>query len=559
MIKLSHISKAFGKEVLFKDLSLSFKERGLSIIKGPSGSGKSTLLNIIAGFEKADEGRLDTSQNKIMIFQNYELFDELNVYDNIFLYRPRRAKDEELLKELGLKELLNRYPKELSGGQKQRVGIMRALSFDPEVILCDEPTESLDVKNKVVVMEVLKKLAKDRQVLVVSHDEEIIKKYADHLYEIKDKSLVLVRSHEVKKESVEHSFKALSLRHLEKLLSKMILKRNLAFGFSTLLIFGLLIGLMALSKELFYISSLKNAVNADMVYVEVSDTELAKEMGLEAIVPFTSLGYKEDKYAANIYPYVGDDLGGNEVIISSKLALLADIDVGDTVSLNYNAHGEDFEITYEVKEIREEDELLMSVYYDLDEAVDYFTSLKDEGYYPNLWKYFENTAGLYQRELPYEEYANYKATLLEEGKVEDVYNPLYEARLKALEAQRAYRLIFNIAIALIIGALYIYLFIFSDRENKRFKRSAALILSFGIKKHDLKNVYIKEKLVIFIPFMIMVLGLVTLVYYFEMIEDVHAYILLTVSVSYLLIYLFYILYFIRRLDLKAVGADLKEL
>ena len=213
---------------------------------------------------------------------------------------------------------------------------------------------------------------------------------------------------------------------------------------------------------------------------------------------------------------------------------------------------------YEVKEIREEDELLMSVYYDLDEAIKYFTSLKDS-YYPNLWKYFENTAGLYQRELPYEEYAEYKATLLEEGKVEDVYNPLYEARLKATEAQRAYRLIFNIAIALIICALYIYLLIFSDRENKRFKRSSALILSFGIKKHDLKNVYIKEKLVLFVPFMIVALGLVALVYYFKMIEDVHTYILLTVSVSYLLIYLFYVLYFIKRLDLKAVGADLKEL
>ncbi len=558
MIQLSHISKAFGREVLFKDLSLCFKETGLSIIKGPSGSGKSTLLNIIAGFEKADEGRVETSQNKIMIFQNYELIDELNVYDNIFLYRPKKAKDEALLKELGLKELLNRYPKELSGGQKQRVGIMRALSFDPEVILCDEPTESLDVKNKVIVMEVLKKLAKDHQVLVVSHDEEIIKNYADHLYEIKDKGLILVRSHEVKRESVRHSFKALSLRNLEKLLSRMILKRNLAFGFSTLLIFGLLVGLMALSKELFYISPFKNAVNADMVYVEVTDTLLAEEMGLKAIAPFTSLGYKEDKYAANIYPYVDGDLGGNEVIISSKLAKIAGIDVGDKVSLNYNAHGEDFELMYEVKEIREEDELLMSVYYDLDEAIKYFTSLKDS-YYPNLWKYFENTAGLYQRELPYEEYAEYKATLLEEGKVEDVYNPLYEARLKAFEAQRAYRLIFNIAIALIICALYIYLLIFSDRENKRFKRSSALILSFGIKKHDLKNVYIKEKLVLFMPFMIIALGLVALVYYFKMIEDVHTYILLTVSVSYLLIYLFYVLYFIKRLDLKAVGADLKEL
>jgi len=94
------------------------------------------------------------------IFQNYELIEELNVYDNIFLDRREEPEDIKLLTRLGLDRLLQQYPDELSGGQKQRVGIARALISHPKIICCDEPTESLDVTNKEIVMKILKEYRK---------------------------------------------------------------------------------------------------------------------------------------------------------------------------------------------------------------------------------------------------------------------------------------------------------------------------------------------------------------------------------------------------------------
>lgn len=118
-----------------------------------SGSGKSTLLNILAGYEEIDSGQriIDKDIHITSIFQTYELINELTVYENLKMLEDIYNEDvsmDSIMQQLGLQEIKDHYPYELSAGQQQRVGIARALMQKPQVIICDEPTESLDIENK---------------------------------------------------------------------------------------------------------------------------------------------------------------------------------------------------------------------------------------------------------------------------------------------------------------------------------------------------------------------------------------------------------------------------
>ena len=213
MISLRNISKKYGNNIALDSISLDFREREFVAILGESGSGKSTLLNIIGGLDRYDSGELfikginavnykdrdwDNYREKELgfIFQGYNLIEHLNVLENVkssLLYRKRIDKNRvclEILEVLGIKRLAKRNVKDLSGGEKQRVAIARALVKDPEVLLCDEPTGALDSINSLEIMEKLKEAATERLVVVVTHNEELAKKYADRIIRIKDGRIV---------------------------------------------------------------------------------------------------------------------------------------------------------------------------------------------------------------------------------------------------------------------------------------------------------------------------------------------------------------------------------
>ena len=209
MISLRNISKKYGNNIALDSISLDFREREFVAILGESGSGKSTLLNIIGGLDRYDSGELfikginavnykdrdwDNYREKKLgfIFQGYNLIEHLNVLENVkssLLYRKRMDKNRvclEILEALGIKGLAKRNVKDLSGGEKQRVAIARALVKDPEVLLCDEPTGALDSKNGMEIMKLLKGVSKNKLVIMVTHSEELAKKYADRIIRIKD-------------------------------------------------------------------------------------------------------------------------------------------------------------------------------------------------------------------------------------------------------------------------------------------------------------------------------------------------------------------------------------
>lgn len=219
MLKLKGIKKSYKTgdfvQHALKGVDIEFRENEFVAILGPSGSGKTTLLNIIGGLDRYDQGDLiinnkstkkfknkewDAYRNNCIgfIFQSYNLISHISVLDNVMMSLTlsgvksgkAKRKAKELLKKVGLKDHAHKKPNQLSGGQMQRVAIARALSNDPKIILADEPTGALDSKTSVQIMELIKEIAEDKLVIMVTHNPELANTYANRVIEFKDGDLV---------------------------------------------------------------------------------------------------------------------------------------------------------------------------------------------------------------------------------------------------------------------------------------------------------------------------------------------------------------------------------
>lgn len=214
MLEVRNLKKIYkpkkGAQVNALDgVSLRFPEKGMVFLLGKSGSGKSTLLNVCGGLDAPTEGEVivkgrsskDFSQSDFdsyrntfigFIFQEYNILNEFSVEDNIALALELQGKSKDkaaiaaLLEEVDLTGYAKRKPNTLSGGQKQRIAIARALVKKPEIIMADEPTGALDSNTGKQVFDTLKKLSRDKLVIVVSHDREFAEQYGDRIIELKD-------------------------------------------------------------------------------------------------------------------------------------------------------------------------------------------------------------------------------------------------------------------------------------------------------------------------------------------------------------------------------------
>ena len=215
MLRLEKITKEYitgdSKVEALKGISLQFRKSEFVSILGQSGCGKTTLLNIIGGLDKYTTGDLvingkstkefkdrnwDSYRNHSVgfVFQSYNLIPHQNILSNVELAltlsgvskKERRKRAIEALEQVGLGDQLNKKPNQLSGGQMQRVAIARALVNDPEIILADEPTGALDTKTSVQIMEILKKISKDRLIIMVTHNPDLAEKYSSRIIKILD-------------------------------------------------------------------------------------------------------------------------------------------------------------------------------------------------------------------------------------------------------------------------------------------------------------------------------------------------------------------------------------
>lgn len=219
MLQIKSISKQYQTGDLVQnalnDVSLSFRDNEFVSILGPSGSGKTTLLNIIGGLDRYDSGDLiinnvstkdyedrdwDSYRNHTIgfVFQSYNLIPHQTVLANVELAltiggiskKERRKRALEALAEVGLKEQAHKRPNQMSGGQMQRVAIARALVNNPDILLADEPTGALDTETSVQVMDLLKQVAKDRLVIMVTHNPELAEEYSTRIVRLKDGKIV---------------------------------------------------------------------------------------------------------------------------------------------------------------------------------------------------------------------------------------------------------------------------------------------------------------------------------------------------------------------------------
>ena len=215
MLQIENISKKYVTGDLvqqaLKNVSLTLRDNEFVAILGPSGSGKTTLLNVIGGLDRYDSGDLiingistqkykdrdwDSYRNHTIgfVFQSYNLIPHQTVLSNVELAltisgiskSERRKRAKKALEEVGLGDQIHKKPNQMSGGQMQRVAIARALVNNPDILLADEPTGALDTETSIQVMELLKQVAKDRLVVMVTHNPELAEEYANRIVRLKD-------------------------------------------------------------------------------------------------------------------------------------------------------------------------------------------------------------------------------------------------------------------------------------------------------------------------------------------------------------------------------------
>ena len=219
MLELKNIKKTYQigdiETKALDGISVAFRQKEFVAILGASGSGKTTCLNIVGGLDRYDSGEMtikgkdtknfkerdwDAYRNNSIgfIFQSYNLITHLSIVANVELSMTlsgvskseKRRRALEVLERVGLKDHLHKKPNQMSGGQMQRVAIARALVNNPEILLCDEPTGALDTETSRQIMELIKEIANDRLVIMVTHNPEIANEYADRIIRFEDGQIV---------------------------------------------------------------------------------------------------------------------------------------------------------------------------------------------------------------------------------------------------------------------------------------------------------------------------------------------------------------------------------
>lgn len=261
IISIRNLVKSYGKgnekQYIFDGMNLDINSNTFVSILGRSGSGKTTLLNSISTLDDFDSGHIyidGFSVNKLskralnrlrnryigFVFQDFNLIDDISILDNVALplvinnlsLKEARKLAAKALQNVELNQFIKLKPKELSGGQKQRVAIARAIVNDQKIILCDEPTGALDDYTSDAILALLKELAKDRTVIMVTHDEEYAKKYSDRILVLSDGEILYDSDEEVLNNEVVKNKASLKPKRKQLKISQLFTMSKVSFNFN---------------------------------------------------------------------------------------------------------------------------------------------------------------------------------------------------------------------------------------------------------------------------------------------------------------------------------------
>lgn len=508
MIEIRNGSKQFGMQVILHDVNLKISHPGLYVLWGESGCGKSTLMNIIAGYDRFDTGELIKDGTVMTVFQNYELIEELNVEDNIFLGASCTEENRELLEKLKIDDLGKRFPAELSGGQKQRVGIARALISEPRMICCDEPTESLDNENRDTVMELLKEYSVNHIVILATHRKEIVEQYADSVIEISDKKLAC---HDMNcTNGVEPPERQIHVNETTSdiLVKKIIKKSTRRFSVMFALLLLLSQTAMLVKQVLFYEPDEQKTLNADYVYIRCSDRSVMYDLGLtdaEHVLNFMDLRYDDKDWKVNILPYPGNTknltVSGNEpegtgILLNSNAAeALFDGDWENrTLPLTFLISPYIYDLDMEVTGVIEEtDTNAMNIYYSLSGMEKYLKTVEMEDE-TSLYSYFQETEDDYQYYVGYEEIDE----LMESSKGRRsirISSPYYEEKQSEKNKSRLFSYLFT-GMILIVDVVYsVFVYITAQKDTFAVQKPFAILISRNINPETVRKQFMRHKLI----------------------------------------------------------------
>ena len=507
MISINHGTKSFGKQNVFSDISLCIHHPGMYALWGESGCGKSTLMNIIAGYDRFDEGSVVSEGTVMTIFQNYELIDQLNVYDNITLGKEFPEGSESMLEVLQLKDLLKQYPSELSGGQKQRVGIARALVHQPSIVCCDEPTESLDIENRHIVMDLLEQYSQNHIVIMATHQKEAVDQYADHVIRIVDHGLVFEEGtysdHTiVKGKEIQYDRKT-----IHTLVHQIINRKNRLFVilFALLLVLGQASSLIR--QVLFYVPDEQSTLIADYVYVKCGDTTLMEQVGLygpDRILDFTDLRYENQDWQVNIYPYNGNQKGlqisgkeptGLSVLINQNTAEALFDGKWENQTLPLCMFVSPYVMDMEVSVsgvIEEPDTGAMNIYYSMHAMMQYISDQQTrEG--QDLDQYFLETEDDYQVKIGYDRIPEIFENVKGRRNIQ-VISPYYEEKLYEKNKGQMYEYMFTAMTFIILIMLSVFVCVVTGKDTITAQKSFVVLMSQNMDEKLIQSCYLKQKM-----------------------------------------------------------------
>ena len=270
MIKIKNLNKKYGQDIIYDNADYEFKEASITCFLGPSGSGKTTLLNLIAAFDKDYDGEVIVNGNNLkdlslekgcqyrfnnigFVFQHYNLLKGYTALENVLMplnleesisEEEKAEKGKSILEDLGLSEKIHQKVETLSGGEKQRVAIGRALINNPSIILADEPTGALDKENSNEIMNILKSIAKEKTVIIITHDEDVAN-YGDAVIHLEDNKLKVLQKNHIEGEqdvATEERKKLSKSAKLNKLKARNLALKNIKVHITKFFIAALIIG-----------------------------------------------------------------------------------------------------------------------------------------------------------------------------------------------------------------------------------------------------------------------------------------------------------------------------